>query len=201
MKKQVLTVISWVIGIGAGVLYLSAAGENTMRFWLLATFLIVVYLLINMLADYFQRKENEQKPIETVEARVVSRRTIREKVGRNTIIRYYITFSPVEGGMSVELEMSKLNFEDFDQGETGTLRYREGEFLSFGLKDKSGLKPIAPLPEEYEPRPEPKRRRIPLKEAFVALRTRHAQHSAPQKTEADSAPAKDQRILTHELDE
>ncbi len=197
MKKQTVMVISWVIGIGAAVLLVS----DTTRFRLLGVLLLVVYLLINMLADYFQRKENEQKPIDTVEARVVSRRAIRENVGRNTIICYFITFCPVDGGMSVELEVSKLNFEDFDEGETGTLRYRGWEFLSFGLKDKSGIKPIAPLPEEYEPRPKPKRRRIPLKEAFMALRTRHARHSAPQKTEAESAPAKDPGILTHELDE
>lgn len=197
MKKQTVMMISWVIGISAAVLFVS----DKMQFRLLSVLLLVVYLLIDMLADYFQRKENEQIPIDTVEARVVSRRTLRENVGRNTIIRYYITFRPVDGGMSVELEVSKLNFEDFDEGETGTLRYRGWEFLSFGLKDKSGIKPIAPLPEEYEPRPKPKRRRIPLKEAFMALRTRHARHSAPQKAETESAPAKDPGILTHELDE
>lgn len=202
MKKQVLKVIfRRVIGFGAAVLLISATGENTMRFRLLAVLLLVVGLLISMLIAYFQRKENEQKPIVTVEASVVSHRTIREKVGRNTAIRYYITFRPVDGGMSVELEVSELNFEDFDLDETGTLRYRGWEFLSFGLKDKSGIEPIAPLPEEYEPRPEPKRRRIPLKECIRSLWTRHARHYAPQKTETESTPAKDPGILTHELDE
>ncbi len=201
MKIQVLKVISWVIGIGAAVLYIAGAGENTMQFRLLAVLLLVVYLPIGMLVTYFQRKGNEQKPIVTVEARVVSHRTLREKVGRNAIIRYYITFRPADGSMSVELEVSKLDFEDFDQGETGTLRYRGWEFLSFGLKDKSAIKPIAPLPEEYEPQPEPKRRRISLKEAFMALRIRHARLSALHKTEAESAPVKDQGILTHELED
>lgn len=201
MKIQVLKVITRVIGFGTAVLLISATGENAMRFRLLATLLLVVLLLIGRLAAYFQRKENEQQPIVAVEASVVSHRTIREEVGRSTVIRYYITFRPVDGGMSVELEVSELNFEDFDLDETGTLRYRGWEFLSFGLKDKSGVKPIAPLPEEYEPRPEPKRRRISLKEALMALRTRHARHSVPHKAEAESAPAKGPGILTHELDE
>ena len=51
--------------------------------------------------------------------------------------------------------MSELDFEDYDVGETGLLRYRGWEFLSFGVKDKSDFKPMAPLPEEYEPKPEP----------------------------------------------
>ena len=160
---------------------------------------VLLAVLCGFLEDHMKRQDNQKKPVINVEATVVSHHQVRERVGRNhSVIRCYITFQTTDGQV-LEFNVSEIDYDDFDIGESGPLRYRGWEFLSFGVKDKSHIKPIAPLPEEYEPVPEPKSALSKAGEKAVALWTKLTSRTAQQSDEA--APPKDDGILTHELDE
>ena len=81
--------------------------------------------------------------------------------------------------------------------ETGLLRYRGWEFLSFGVKDKTDFKPMAPLPEEYAPKPEPESAAQRIARKLHAMWTSFI--SPKEKQENVSEP--DEGILSHEIDE
>lgn len=166
---------------------------------LLGGMLVCLALLCGFLEDRRKRLENQKKPVVAVEAEVVSHHKVREHVGRtSSVIRCYITFKTTDGQV-LEFTVSEFDYEDFDIGETDLLRYRGWQFLSFGVKDKSHIKPIAPLPEEYEPAPEPQSALAKAGEKAAALWTKLTSRTAQQSDEA--APPKDDGILTHELDE
>lgn len=157
----------------------------------------VVVLCLGLDIRAHQRR-NDQKPIVTTEATVLSHRTTTERVGKGKYILYWVAFRTADGAR-LEFNVSQLDYEDFDIGESGPLRYRGWQFLSFGVKDKSHIKPIAPLPEEYEPAPERKSALSKAGEKAVALWTKLTSRKARQPDE--SLPTKDDGILTHELDE
>ena len=195
--KLVMTILTWAAGLGGFVLIGMAEQSGNPVHVLAGGGCIGLVVLLSLLNNRLRRQENEKKPITEAEATVVGHYTRRERVGRTTQIRWYITFRPADGSPNVEFEVSELDFEDYDMGETGPLRYRGWEFLSFGVKDKSDFKPMAPLPEEYEPKPEPESaaQRIGRK-----LHTLWMSLISPkEKQENVSEP--DEGILTHEIDE
>ena len=146
-----------------------------------------------------RRQDNQKKPITSVEATVVSHHKVRERVGRrNSVIRYFMTFKTADGQV-MEFNVSEIDYDDFDIGETDLLRYRGWEFLSFGVKDKSHIKPIAPLPEEYEPAPEQKSTAVKVKESIIALWNKLTSRSEAKSEAVDQEEKPG--ILTHELDE
>lgn len=157
----------------------------------------VVILRLGLDIRAHQRR-NDQKPIVTTEATVLSHRTTTERVGKGKYILYWVAFRTADGAR-LEFNVSQLDYEDFDIGETDLLRYRGWQFLSFGVKDKSHIKPIAPLPEEYEPVPEPDSALASICEKVAGLWTNLTSRKARQPDE--SLPTKDNGILTHELDE
>lgn len=160
---------------------------------------VLLAVLCGFLEDHMKRQDNQKKPVINVEATVVSHHQVRERVGRNhSVIRCYITFQTTDGQV-LEFNVSEIDYEDFDIGETGLLRYRGWEFLSFGVKDKSHIKPIAPLPEEFESAPEPESALASIREKVTGLWTKLTSQKARQPDE--SLPTKDNGILTHELDE
>lgn len=184
------TIAAVILVLGANAIQNETAGLWGGLFLMLAVF-------CGLLEDYLRRQDNLQKPITTVEATVISHRTVRERVGRRqTAMYYHVLFRTVEG-KRLEFRVSELDYDDFDVGETGPLRYRGWEFLSFGVKDKSGITPMAPLPDEYEPRPEPKSASQRAGEQIASLWRRLT--IRPVKREA--AEKKNDGILTHELDE
>lgn len=195
--KLVMTVLTWTTGLG-GIMLIEMAEQSGNPVYIVAGGCCIgVVVLLTLLNDRLRRQENEKKPITEVEATVVGHYTQRERVGRTTQIRWYITFDPADGSPKVDLEVSELDYEDYDIGETGLLRYRGWQFLSFGVKDKSGIKPMAPLPEEYEPRPEPEsaKHRIVRK-----LRVLWGKLATPRAKAENVSETKD-GILTHEIDE
>ncbi len=196
--KKLFRLANWAVGLAAFALLYAAQQTADFRCVLAGGGLLGVMVLLNWLNDRHLRKMNVRTPAVTVEAEVVSHRMAQERVGNKYITRYYISFRPVDGSPNLEFEVSQLDYEDFDAGETGPLRYRGWEFLSFGVKDKSGFEPMAPLAEEYEPRPEPKsaiqRAGEQIASLWARLTTRFARRDSPAQENADG-------ILTHELDE
>ena len=194
MHKSV-KIVFWPAAIAAVLLLLAGEAMENMVYYSLGMGLFGVLFLLGLWQEHRRRAENNRRPINSVEATVVSHYTRRERVGHTTVTRWYITFGPADGSPTLTFEVSQLDYEDFDLGEIGPLRYRGWEFLSFGVKDKSDFKPMAPLPEEYEYRPgEPKSicQRIGEKlKAMKPARTASAKHTEVQNNS----------ILTHELDE
>ena len=164
---------------------------------LLSAGFLVLALLCGALEKHLRDKEQSGLPINAVQAAVVSHHKVRERVSRNySVTRCYITFKTTEGQV-VEFSVSEIDYDDFDVGETGLLRYRGGEFLSFGVRDKSHIQPIAPLPDEYD-RAEPRKQSIVQRiAAWVKAQT--------TKTDRKSGKFEENRlksgVLTHELDE
>lgn len=196
--RRALSILARLLTAAAIVLMLiSSATEGLAGLW--GGLCVLLAVLCGFLEDRMKRQDNQKKPITNVEATVVSHHQVRERVGRNSsVIRSYITFKTADGQV-VEFNVSEIDYEDFDIGETDLLRYRGWQFLSFGVKDKSHIKPIAPLPEEYEPAPEPQSALAKAGEKAAALWTKLTSRTAQQSDEA--APPKDDGILTHELDE
>ena len=190
--------LSWVSAVAAFLLCYAGYSSENLAMYLAGLCICAVMFVIYGLHDRARRKLNAEKPITTVDASVVGHRIAQEKAGSKHIIRYYITFRPADGSPNCEFEVSQLDFEDFDVNETGPLRYRGWEFLSFGVKDKSDFKPMAPLAEEYEAKPEPTSRIQKLAHYVLTLwqkmRTKPAQHEVDMR-------ADDNGILTHELEE
>lgn len=183
----------------AVLLMLAASTWHSLPAGLMGGLLVTLVLLCGYLEMRAQQRENDRKPIITVEATVVSHHQVRERVGRNqSVIRSYITFQTTDGQV-LEFNVSEIDYDDFDIGETGPLRYRGWQFLSFGVKDKSHIKPIAPLPEEFDPAPEPVSAFAGVREKLAWLWTKLTSRKTGQPDE--SLQTKDNGILTHELDE
>lgn len=194
-----MKILTGVTGVIAVFAIMTAYVSNSLPSALLGALMIGLALLFGFFEDRAKRAENRRKPIIAVEAKVVSHHKVRERVSRNhSVERYYITFK-TEDDQVVEFQVSEIDYEDFDLGETGPLRYRGWEFLSFGVKDKSHIKPMAPLPEEYEPAPEPESALEKLRSRLNSLRTK--QSSGKLQSDATPEVEKDNGVLTHELDE
>lgn len=196
--EKLFRIVSWIAWAAAFLFCYAGYNSDDLMLYLIGIFIVGVMLILSWVKDRQRCKLNAQKPPVTVEATVASHRIIQEKAGSRHITRYYITFRPADGSPNLEFEISQLNYEDFDVGETGPLRYRGWEFLSFGVKDKSGFKPMAPLAEEYEAQAEPKtalqRAGDRLHSLWERLRTKPVQQDG-------AARKNDDGILTHELDE
>lgn len=194
--RSALRILTRLSAIGAVILVLGANAVQNETAGLWGGLFLILAVLCGLLEDYLRRLDNRQKPITTVEATVISHRIVRERVGRRqTAVYNHVLFRTAEGKL-LEFRVSELDYDDFDVGETGPLRYRGGEFLSFGVKDKSGITPMAPLPDEYESRPEPKSAIQRAREQIASLWIRLT--ARPGKPEAQE---KHNGILTHELDE
>lgn len=191
-------IVSWVFGLTAFLLCYAGYYSDNLILYVSGICIVGVMLILSWMKDRQSRKMNAQKPPVTVEATVVSHRIIQEKAGSRYVTRYYISFRPADGSPNLEFEVSQLDFEDFDVGEAGPLRYRGWEFLSFGVKDKSGFKPMAPLAEEYEAKPEPK---SALQRAGDRIYSLWMQLKAKPVHQEKMARDRADGILTHELDE
>lgn len=197
--RDILNILARLLTGAAVTLMLLSSVTEGLAAGIWGVMCILLAVLCGFLKDRMIRQDNQKKPITNVEATVVSHHQVRERVGRNSsVIRSYITFKTADGQV-VEFNVSEIDYEDFDIGETDLLRYRGWQFLSFGVKDKSHIKPIAPLPEEYEPAPEPQSALAKAWEKAAALWTKLTSRTAQQSDVA--APPKDDGILTHELDE
>lgn len=196
MHKSV-EIVCWPLAIIAVLLILSGEATKNTSCYLLGLALMGVLMVLGLWHERRCRAENEKQPITEVEATVAGHYTRRERVGRTTQTRWYITFDPSDGSPKVDFEVSELDFEDYDMGETGLLRYRGWQFLSFGVKDKSGVKPMAPLPEEYEPKPEAPSAMQRLGQRLTRLRRRNPEVAQLPQTDTEGKCG----ILTHDLDE
>lgn len=209
MEKKLTTAVEILVFV-AMILLFGARFAGDLLGLLGGSLLIGLAVFLGWLADRVRRKENQKKPITTVEATVIGHRVETHRSRSMTTYNYYVTFSPADGSPNVEFEVSEIDFDDYDIGETGPLRYRTWEFLSFNIPDRSDMKPLAPLPEEYEPAPDEitvevdwagtKARMNALKEKIAALWKR-VKAQDPEGLDADSAVEKADGILTHELDE
>lgn len=198
--RRALSILARLLTAAAIVLMLIAsATEGLAGLW--GGLCVLLAVLCGFLEDRMKRQDNQKKPVTAVEATVLSHRTVRERVGRsNYVINYYVCFRTAEG-KRLEFQVSELDYDDFDVDETGPLRYRGWEFLSFGVRDKSAVKPIAPLPEEYDLPREQKRGTAPWRRTMTDKR-----RAAPEKRDGRAVPeqtasGKNDGILTHELDE
>lgn len=194
MRKALNILIRLLTGT-AIVLMLFSSGTEVPTAGLWGAVFLLLAVLCAFLNDRVERHDNKKKPVTSVEATVVSHHKVRERVGRNhSVIRCYITFKATDGQVA-EFEVSEIDYDDFDIGETDLLRYRGLEFLSFGVKDKSHIKPMAPLPEEYDYIEEEESLRDKAA-AFLSMLTDRSRQK-----NGESAAEKADGILTHELDE
>lgn len=192
--RTALNVIMKVMAVLAVITMLTATQTHNLEAGLWGGAFMILGLLSGLLLEHLRRRDNQRKPVITVEAKVVSHRTMRERVGRRNVIRYYITFKTADGEL-LEFSVSQIDFEDFDVGATGPLRYRGWEFLSFGVKDKSHITPMAPLPEEYDRVEEEESLRDKAASFLSGLADRTRRESPV------NADDKADGVLTHELDE
>ena len=196
--RRMVKIISWPLAIAAVLFFLIGETQGHVTSYFIGIALLGVGILLGILEDRQRRRENTEKPIITEEATVLSRRTTTERVGRRRhVTLYWLTFR-TEDGERLEFNVSQLVYEDYDDGETGPLRYRGWEFLSFGVKDKSDFEPMAPLPEEYEPRPAPPSGMQRVKARLCSLL--HRAGTRPVRRE-EAPVEKTSGVLTHELDE
>lgn len=193
--RKVLNILVCLLTGAAIVLMLFSSGTDVPTARLLGGAFLLLAVLCAFLKDRMERQDNKKKPITSVEATVVSHHKVRQRVGRNYyVIRCYITFKTADGQV-VEFEVSEIDYDDFDIGETDLLRYRGWEFLSFGVKDKSHIKPMAPLPEEYDCIEEEES----LREKAAGFLSKMTERMRQEKPEA--AAEKADGIMTHDLDE
>lgn len=186
-----MKILTGMSGVIAAFAIMTAYVSNSLPSALFGALMIGIALL----CGFFEDRVNQRKPIITVEAKVVSHHKLRVRVGRNqSVMRYYITFK-TEDGQVVEFKVSEIDYDDFDLGETGPLRYRGWEFLSFGVKDKSHIKPLAPLPEEYDRIEEEDSLRDKAAAFLSGLTERTCKESQEDATDMTDG------VLTHELDE
>lgn len=193
--QKVLRFLARILTFAAVVLL--TAAKSDLLAGLCCGACVLMAVLCGFLDDRIKRRDNQKQPVVTVDATVIAHSTTREKVGRhNYVTNYYIRFRTADG-QCLEFQVSELDFEDFDIGETGPLRYRGWEFLSFGVQDKSGIQPMAPLPEEYDQPPAEKNSAVQRFAAWVKAKTA----KTDQKSEKNVEGRPQVGILTHELDE
>lgn len=90
----------------------------------------VVGVLLRAGAAKFRLEENKSKPVTTVNATIMSHRT--ESWDRRRYdTRYFVKFLIGQDKVRLELEVPMLEFEALHPGDTGVLRYRDWEYLSF----------------------------------------------------------------------
>ena len=124
----------------------------------------------NLLAEHVRREKNKENPITEAEAVFMSRRTERHgRYGR----KYFLKFMMKKDHTQLEFEVPYSEFDVYTMGDTGVLRYRTWEYLSFSrgrvLTEQTALPVESGQIEMYD-------------------------------LQAD-APVKDDGILLHELDE
>ena len=195
--RKVLNILARLMTVAAIALMLLADATEGLTAGLWSGMCVLLAVLCGFLDDRMKRQDNQKKLIIDVEATVLSHRTVRERMGRgNYVINYYVCFRTADG-QRLEFQVSELDFGDFDVGENGPLRYRGWQFLSFGVKDKSGIEPMAPLPEEYDqPQAE---KPSPVRQFAAWLKTKMSKTDQKPEMQAERKP--EVGILTHELDE
>lgn len=211
MYKKLKTVEEILCFVIAVLILGGYAAKSAMAVGVGVIFLFCV-LCIGILSKEVRRVENQKNPITTVEATVVGHRMETHHSRYSTSHTFYVTFQPADGSENLEFEVPEEDYQDFGTGDKGPLRYRTWEYLSFNLPDRSNVKPLAPLPEEYEPAPD----EITVEVDWEGAQAKWAafQDKAQalwQKlmtktkttSEAPQQPAEedDDGVLTHELDE
>lgn len=173
-----------------------AQPDGTFPLGLLGT--LVLTLLFVLLAERARVQEVRRMPIVAVQATLCSHRTeyVRNRYRSRHDLMYFVTFR-TEDHRILEFQVSRLNYEDFDVGETGELRYRAGEFLSFGLLDKSDIPPMMPLPDEYDQPLQPTPTRL---QCFGAWLKRSQVRKVPDE-EGTAFEREHNGIVTHEPEE
>ncbi len=175
-----------------------AQPDGTFPLALLGTLMLTV--LFVLLAERARVQKVRRMPIVAVQATLCSHRTeyVRDRYRSNHDLMYFVTFR-TEDHHLLEFQVSRLNYEDFDVGEAGELRYRGDEFLSFGLLDKSDIQPMMPLPDEYNQPLHPTPARLQRFGAW--LKRRQARNATADAESAASHERECDDILTHELEE
>lgn len=99
-------------------------------------------LLICFITWHSQKRENDAKPIISVQAEVTGRRYNMEKRGKYHVRVHYLTFT-TEDGSNLEFEVSELEFGRFEIGERGKLEYRGWEYLGLRRYDLGEMESVA----------------------------------------------------------
>lgn len=169
---------------------------------LLVGMLVTVGLtvLLGYLTECTRRSESRRMPIVAVQATLCLHRTeyVRDRYRRSHDLMYFVTFRTADHHI-LEFRVSRLNYKDFDVGETGELRYRGNEFLSFGLMDKSDIPPMMPLPDEYDQPLQPMMTR--LQRFGTWMKHRRSRRVSADAGSTSSTERERNRILTHELED
>lgn len=87
--------------------------------------------LLHVLQERKQRRENAEKPIATVRAKLVGRRTEAYGSGRNRRVVWFLAFKPCDGGEAMEFEVSEAEASRYDMGEEALLQYQGWQYLGF----------------------------------------------------------------------
>lgn len=89
-----------------------------------------VGVLLKEAAAKLRLEENKSKPVTTVDATIMSHRT-ESWDQRRYDTRYFVKFLIGQDKVRLELEVPMTEFEALHPGDTGVLRYRDWEYLSY----------------------------------------------------------------------
>lgn len=215
MNYKLLSTIGMVLLVIGFLLALASSVTDDFTIFAWSLFLWFAGFGVIYLADRVRRKENQKNPITTVEATVVGHRMETHHTRYSHSQTFYMTFKPDDGGDKLEFEVPEADYQDFDAGDKGPLRYRTWEYLSFCAKDMSEVEPISPLPEEYDPDMKEVAEESGWDQAEKLLdlateKTKALWQNAKERcgewrmdrsVQRDEAAEKEDVILTHELDE
>ena len=99
----------------------------------LVFFLVLGMILVNIIRGIGQWNKNNNSPVLTVDASVVSKRTNFSRSGgehHHSSTRYYATFQ-VESGSRIELPLSGPEYGLLVEGDTGKLTFQGTRYLGF----------------------------------------------------------------------
>lgn len=165
---------------------------------------------IALLGDEVRRAANRKNPITTVKATVVEHRMETYHSRYSAHHQFFITFQIADGD-PLEFEVPEQDYQDFGKGDTGPLRYRTWEYISFNRPvDEEHPDP----PEGYVPGPEEVLVEVDWTKTIAWLNLvkekalswwnkvkEKAVRPAPQAKQPEEANAEKSGILTHEIDE
>lgn len=168
--------------------------------------LLFVAFGVALLGDEVRRAANRKNPITTAEATVVGHRMETYHSRYSASHQFFMTFQ-IGDGEPQEFEVPEQDYQDFGKGDTGPLRYRTWEYISFNRPaDEENQDP----PEGYVSSADEVPLEVDWSETIAQLnalkekaltwwnnlkarRTKHKESPTEEKEETSG-------VLTHEID-
>ncbi|GAF65849.1 hypothetical protein BTS2_2748 [Bacillus sp. TS-2] len=107
--------------------------------------IVIVIILWTVVKEFKQWSYNNQQPLRTVPAKVITKRTEHRTSGNNHHISsstlYYVTFD-LEDKSRLECRVSGTEYGQLAEGDLGYLTHKGTRFKDFELKKSTGNHPL-----------------------------------------------------------